>query len=371
MTINVTKAKIQNRIRCFNVSIIYCSVRVSPNIPMFLYKMFARLFLLVSSLVVSAISSSLSHELAECISPIDEKTLVCMIDLLTRKGYSISDLEEAMIGRPEIEEREIFVQGVTMKAWKYLPSFDDRPSIVLLPGMTGHQVILKELAKALIPRFNVFTIDSLGYGESTGILPSDMMQAAVESVEKLMNEFGLEDTQTIVAGHSLGGIIAQNFALEHPSLKGVVNIDGGMFDVSHIDVEDAGEIEQERMMARMALFRTNPQILYMASETMQKLIGYIRSEIEGTSTAWHTWLDTWYSSGEWDRSFVLIESPMLVVKAVKTDSSTEDVQQILQQRFNSGRPSSSPSVRVATVVTTHEQIVLLRNTIDTIVTLIE
>ena len=145
-----------------------------------------------------------------------------------------------------------------MKAWKYLPTSDDRPSIVLLPGMTGHQVILKQLAKSLMTRFNVYTIDSLGYGESSGMLgaPNKMMNSAVESVEKLMIEFELDETQTIIAGHSLGGMIAQNVAMKHPKWKGV--------DLGHVEVQDTVAIEQERLMARMALSQTRPDILYMA-----------------------------------------------------------------------------------------------------------
>lgn len=376
-------AAIQNKIRYSYVSsdrrfrrLIFRLVISKKNFPSIFCRMLQRLFVFTSALMVvsTTCASVLSNELAQCISKVDEKTLVCMIDLITKKGFSLSEMEEVMIGRPNIEEREIQVGQMNMKAWKYLPTFEDhRPSIVLIPGMTGHQVILKELARALMPRFSVYSIDSLGYGESSGILPADMMHGAVESVEKLMIEFGLEDEETIVAGHSLGGMIALNFGLRRPKLRKVINVDGGWFDVAQIigQEDDTAAIERERMIARMALFRTNPEIVHMVSVAMQKLVGFIRAEVEGTSAAWHAWLDAWYASGEWDRCFAITESPILVVKAVMSDSASGKIQEALKERFSRNRPASLAEVKVVSLVTTHEQIVLLRKTIEAIVALIE
>lgn len=318
---------------------------------------------------------------AECLSETDEESVVCFVGLLGE--YSQEYIEETVFGRPRnIEEKNIEVcesHGcMTLKAWSYLPRHPEPVvSIILLPGMRSSQVILKQLVGVALESsssgspINVYTMDTIGYGDSTGTLPTDMMEGAIKSVEKLMEMYGLVERDTIVAGHSLGGIVAQNFALRHPGMKRVVNIDGGRFEemVSEADrMVMHAQLDDEKQKALDALARLPSEKVHEAIRFLDNNRMVILKEVRGTTEAWTRWLSNWYISLDWERSLELIEVPMVLIKAVKNESSKIIWLKHLGDTINSGRSADSSFIKVVCVVASQAQIVLLKDSIRIIST---
>ena len=271
--------------------------------------------LLFAFLVAAHATRPSFEELASCISSVQEVTLVCVVDLIKRKGYSGDDLRDTMLTRPNIEERVVEVDGMTMLSWSYLPTSPGRSSIVLIPGMNGHQIVLKQLATTLMDHFNVYSIDSLGFGESSGTLVSgDLMEAAVDAVAKVIDTYDLDMEKTIIVGHSLGGMIALNFGMRYPHVGGVVDIDGGKFDWVV-----ARDMDQERLRTQAALGSMSLTEIMQASDVLMEIVNTIMKETDGASAAWRTWLDQWYASSGLINSFASIDAQVVLIKAVESE----------------------------------------------------
>lgn len=97
----------------------------------------------------------------------------------------------------------------------------DGPPLLLSHGLGNHRGQLTRLTEALTG-FRVITMDLRGHGES----PSGPFTwaAAVDDVQEVVDAYGLESPY--VAGHSLGGMVALQYALAGRPTAGVINIDG-------------------------------------------------------------------------------------------------------------------------------------------------
>lgn len=96
--------------------------------------------------------------------------------------------------------------------------FDDDPTIVLLPGL-GNQLLLypEELCQGFVDRgFHVIRMDNRDAGLST-ILPEGAeytLSDMADDVVAVLDAVGVDDA--VVCGMSLGGMIAQTVAIDHP-----------------------------------------------------------------------------------------------------------------------------------------------------------
>ena len=96
------------------------------------------------------------------------------------------------------------------------------PDLVLLHGAGPDQRSMARLAAALTPYFRVVTYDQRGCGASSA--GPWTFATALDDVHAVIDGYRL--TNPVVAGHSLGGIVAVGYAGEHLEAPAVVNIDG-------------------------------------------------------------------------------------------------------------------------------------------------
>jgi pimeloyl-ACP methyl ester carboxylesterase len=94
--------------------------------------------------------------------------------------------------------------------------------LVLMHGAGMQQKSLHRLIGYLKDRFRVVTFDFRGHGETA----SDMwsMETAVSDLEAVIAAYDLD--APAVGGHSLGGMVAAEYARRHPDCTAAINIDG-------------------------------------------------------------------------------------------------------------------------------------------------
>lgn len=103
------------------------------------------------------------------------------------------------------------------------------PAIVFIPGWCCDTTFYEPQVEHFAPRHEVVVLDLRGCGRS---VPGEAyaIEDHADDVAALCRELGLE--RPIVAGHSLGGMVAVELASRHPSLVGdVIGLDPGPFDL--------------------------------------------------------------------------------------------------------------------------------------------
>ena len=102
----------------------------------------------------------------------------------------------------------------------------NQPALVLLHGSGGDSSVWQYQLEPLADRRPVIAVDLPGHGQSQGSLMHDM-ETYAEWLKLLIDALNLN--AFMLAGHSLGGSIAQQFARTFPEmLKGLVLIGTGM-----------------------------------------------------------------------------------------------------------------------------------------------
>ena len=101
-------------------------------------------------------------------------------------------------------------------AYMILENGPDRPWITLLHGKNFNGAYWEQTARHLHDQgFNVLMPDQIGFGKSTKPRHYQFSFAALaNNTLGLMDKLGIE--QTVVVGHSMGGMLATRFALMHP-----------------------------------------------------------------------------------------------------------------------------------------------------------
>lgn len=115
--------------------------------------------------------------------------------------------------------------------------------VLLLPGGGGTVVDLSLLARQLLPRHRVLAMDLRNHGRSgDGEWTWD---AVVEDVRAVVQQVGLD--RPVIAGHSLGGMVAALYLDRYDDLTAAVNLDGhGPGRPEHYDMKPA---EATRLLA--------------------------------------------------------------------------------------------------------------------------
>jgi esterase len=91
----------------------------------------------------------------------------------------------------------------------------DRQSILILHGLFGSKRNWQSIARQLSEDFQVFTLDLRNHGESEH--HDDMTyRAMADDIFQFISEHSLENVSVI--GHSMGGKVAMQMALQHPEI---------------------------------------------------------------------------------------------------------------------------------------------------------
>lgn len=93
-------------------------------------------------------------------------------------------------------------------------SGEGHPALILLHGIAGSSTTWAPLLDALREHFTVIAPDLLGHGESDKPRHDYSLGAYANGVRDLMIALGVE--RATIAGHSLGGGVALQFAYQHP-----------------------------------------------------------------------------------------------------------------------------------------------------------
>ncbi|UBF25650.1 alpha/beta hydrolase [Kovacikia minuta CCNUW1] len=112
-----------------------------------------------------------------------------------------------------------------LHSW-WIPAKDAEQGVVLYLHGNGYNVGAN-LAQAFQfhqVNLSVLLIDYRGYGQSMGSFPTEatVYQDARAAWNYLTQERGISSKQIILFGHSLGGAIAIDLALEHPEAAGLI-----------------------------------------------------------------------------------------------------------------------------------------------------
>jgi len=102
-------------------------------------------------------------------------------------------------------------------------SATDRQTILILHGLFGSKRNWQSIARQLSEQCQVFTLDLRNHGES-GHHDDMTYQVMADDVFQFISEHSLKDVS--VVGHSMGGKVAMQMALQHPEIiKRLVIID--------------------------------------------------------------------------------------------------------------------------------------------------
>ncbi len=108
------------------------------------------------------------------------------------------------------------------------------PTVVFVHGAGGAQEQWRFQLRHLGSRWNVLAVDLPGHGASQG-QGCRTIEGYRDFIRDLLDNLGMTDT--VLVGHSMGGGIAQSFALAHPGrLAGVVLVGTGARLRVHPDV---------------------------------------------------------------------------------------------------------------------------------------
>lgn len=96
------------------------------------------------------------------------------------------------------------------------------PDVVLMHGAGMQERSLRRLIGHLTAEFRIVTFDFRGHGDT----PSGTwtLDTAVSDLEAVIAAYELETPA--VGGHSLGGMVAAEYARRHPNCTAAINIDG-------------------------------------------------------------------------------------------------------------------------------------------------
>jgi pimeloyl-ACP methyl ester carboxylesterase len=138
------------------------------------------------------------------------------------------------------------------------------PAIVLVHGFGGSTGAWKKLTGYLTPQYTVYALDLPGFGLSDKSADASYaLPAQADIVCALIRKLGLE--QTVLIGHSMGGVIVADAQAKLPgTVKGVVMIEPGFYYTPPAFLKDLF-FPFDRAMAKMFYSRMGREKSFAAS----------------------------------------------------------------------------------------------------------
>jgi 3-oxoadipate enol-lactonase len=140
------------------------------------------------------------------------------------------------------------------------------PPLVLLHGVgTDHRAFRPQLVR-LHKRFRLIAWDMPGYGMSPS-LPETGWPALADALARLLDAQRID--QAHVLGHSIGGMVAQEFAARHPGrLRSLI-----LSATSPAFGNPDGDWQRDFVRQRLAPLETGKTLRDLAPDTVAKLVG--------------------------------------------------------------------------------------------------
>lgn len=141
---------------------------------------------------------------------------------------------------------ERMLQRVDAPALRYWDDGAHRPQVMLIHGVGADGTSWDEIASALAPEFRVLRLDLRGHGRSEHIESALTLDDFVRDVVDVLDACAIPAAH--IVGFSLGGMIAQGIALQHPNrVRRLVLLSA---------VAGRTAEERERVQARLAILRS-------------------------------------------------------------------------------------------------------------------
>ena len=110
----------------------------------------------------------------------------------------------------------------------------DQPAIMMIHGLGDEADTWRYQIAPLAENHHVIAMDLPGFGRSDHIRQAYTPELMKQSILELMDVLGLE--KVTLVGSSLGGILSQGIAVEHPDrLNGLVLVDGALLQPDRMD----------------------------------------------------------------------------------------------------------------------------------------
>lgn len=140
------------------------------------------------------------------------------------------------------------------------------PALALLHGVgTDHRAFRPQLVR-LYKRFRLIAWDMPGYGMSPP-LPDMSWAALADALARLLDAQKIERAH--VLGHSIGGMVAQEFAVRHPGrLRSLI-----LSATSPAFGNPDGDWQRDFVRQRLAPLETGKTMRDLAPDTVAKLVG--------------------------------------------------------------------------------------------------
>ena len=122
-----------------------------------------------------------------------------------------------MTGQPRTpaRERAVDANGITLAVTEYEGPAGDGPPLVLIHGIGSRSVSWWPVIDALAARFRLYALDLRGHGASEKPDLGYLLPDYGADLAGVLDALGLD--RPLILGHSLGGLVALNWAVDHPT----------------------------------------------------------------------------------------------------------------------------------------------------------
>jgi len=151
------------------------------------------------------------------------------------------------------------------------------PALVLLHEWVANHKIWKQQVPVFSKDYRVITLDLRGHGESDKPRTGYSIQVFADDLYHILNELRFDGV--IIAGHSMGGMIAQVFYLSYPEkVRALI-----LVDTTSNDTGGRISFEDDLALIRTSRFETLVEQffapIFFAPGTSEDIINWVKSEV--------------------------------------------------------------------------------------------
>lgn len=211
-----------------------------------------------------------------------------------------------------------------------------QPAIILVHGLFGDLDNLKSISRALQDEYYVVNIELRNHGNSPWTKSMALAEMA-EDIREVMNELNIDSAYLL--GHSLGGKVVMEFALQHPEQTLgliVADIAPVAYDARHTSILDALEaLDLDAVSSRQDADKQLAEYIHekgVRSFLLKNLrkegdAWHWRMNLPGLRECYPDLIGAPQSEGSYD-------GPVLFIRGGKSDYLTEAHRPEIEKRFS-------------------------------------